>query len=350
MSITYRQLAAHEAERMLEIDNSIPIERVWRKKGGVGEKQWITVNWGQDSDYPDGNENHLAALKETFEQGGYVAGAFDGQKLAGFCSVNRNLFGSEHKYALLDQIFISNGYRGMGIGKTLFFMAVEQAKQWGADKFYICAGSSEDTLNFYTYLGCENAKEVNQALFEQDENDIQLEYDFATMPLPIKSHRLYITKFYETLAESLHKNSQNEDNRRFAPDEVFETVDEAREVISKIVRFYSQDDAPQVYAVRLKNGQHIGHVQAVPIQDGWEIGYHIAKPFTGKGYASEAIAAFLPVIMNRLGITKIYGITLAENIASRRVLEKCGFVPEYEGAGQYHGKEQQICKLKFIQN
>ncbi|MCL2285346.1 MAG: GNAT family N-acetyltransferase [Firmicutes bacterium] len=297
MSITYRQLAAHEAERMLEIDNNIPIERVWRKKGGVGEKQWITVNWHQDRDYPDGNENHLAALKETFEQGGYVAGAFDGQKLVGFCAVNRDLFGIRFKYALLDQIFISNGYRGMGIGKTLFFMAAEQARKWGADKFYICAGSSEDTLNFYVYLGCENAKEINHALYQNDVNDIQLEYSFNTISLPIKSDRLYITKFYETMAESLHENPLN--------DEVIETLDEPREIIDTIIRFYSQDDAPQIYAVRLKNGQHIGHVQAAPIQDGWKIDCHIAKPFADKGYAAEAVAAFQPVIMKHFGIAEI---------------------------------------------
>jgi len=329
MSITYRQLEAHEAERIKEIDNTIPIPRVWRKKDGV--KQWIDVNWAQDSDFPDGYDNHLSALKETFEKNGFVVGAFDKECLVGFCSINRDLFGNKFKYALLDQLFISNGYRSMGIGKKLFFMAVDEAKLWGADKFYMCAGSSEDTLNFYVSLGCEDAKEINQELYRQDENDIQLEYDFSTMTLPIKSKRLYITKFYETMAHSVHENSLDEDNRRFVPDEVFETEDEAKEIIDAIVSFYSQDDAPQIFAIIL-DGQHIGHVQAVPIsEEDWEVGYHIAKPFTGNGYASEALEAFLPVIMDYLGIERIYGITHAENIASCRVLEKCGFKLEDRG-------------------
>ena len=175
MSINYRQLAAHEAERIFEIDNTIPIKRVWRKKDGV--EQWIEVNWLQNRDFPDGNENHLAALKETFEGGGYVNGAFDGERLIGFCSVNRDIFGDKYKYILLDQMFVSDGYRRMGIGKKFFFMAIEQARQWGVDKLYICAGSSEDTLVFYRSLGCVDAKEINQQLFEQDENDVHLEYD-----------------------------------------------------------------------------------------------------------------------------------------------------------------------------
>jgi len=348
MSITYRQLAAHEAERIKEIDNTIRIKRVWRKKNGI--KQWIDVNWQQDSDFPEGYENHLTAVKSDFESGGFVVGAFNNEQLIGFCAINRNLFGNKTKYVLLDQMFISAGYRRMGIGKKMFFMCAEQAKLWGADKFYICAGSSEETLNFYIALGCENAKEVNQALYEQDENDIQLEYDFNTMPLSIKSDRLVITKFYETMAESTHVNSLDKDNRQFVPDEVFETVAEAQEAIAAIVSFYAHNDAPQIYAVHLKDGQHIGHVQAVPIQDGWEIGYHIAKPFTGHGYATEAVNAFLPAMMHHLGITEIYGITHAGNIASRRVLEKCGFVMEYQDMGQYQGEEQLICKMKFAQS
>ena len=327
MNISYRELASHEAERIGELVISNFIKRAWRNVNGV--MQWVEINWW-DKNLPDGYENHLAALKEVFEEGGFVVGAFDGEKLIGFCCIYREIFGDLYKYVLLDQLFISTEYQRKGIGKKLFFMCVEQAKIRGADKFYICSGSAEETLAFYIALGCEEVKEINPEINEECENDIQLEYDFKTMPLPIKTQRLYITKFYETMAESVRANSLDEDNRRFVPDEVFETIDEAREVISAIVSFYSDDEAPQIYAVHLKNGQHIGHVQAVPIPDGWEAGFHIAKPFTGKGYAAEAIKAFLPEIMKRLDIPEIFGITHTDNIASRRVLEKCGFTRLHE--------------------
>ena len=50
----------------------------------------------------------------------------------------------------------------------------------------------------------------------------------------------------------------------------------------------------------------------------WEIGYHVAKAYTGKGYATEAVKAFLPVISEQVGITEVYGIRLLENAASGR--------------------------------
>ena len=39
----------------------------------------------------------------------------------------------------------------------------------------------------------------------------------------------------------------------------------------------------------IQSGVAIIFVQLVPIADGkWEIGYHVAKAFTGKGYATDA--------------------------------------------------------------
>jgi len=167
------------------------------------------------------------------------------------------------------------------------------------------------------------------------------------MKILIKSQRLYITEFDESMASSVHLNSLDDDNRRFIPDEVFETVAAAKETLSTLISFYSRKDAPLVYAVILNDGRQIGHVQAYPVSNGWEIGFHIAKPFTGNGYATEAIKAFLPFIMRHLDIEQLYGMCHADNFASRKVMEKCGFALVYEGIGQYHGSEQLICNYVF---
>jgi len=45
----------------------------------------------------------------------------------------------------------------------------------------------------------------------------------------IETDRLTITRFTMDMAEAVHLNSLDEDNRRFVPDEVFETVEEAAE-------------------------------------------------------------------------------------------------------------------------
>ena len=47
----------------------------------------------------------------------------------------------------------------------------------------------------------------------------------------LKTKRLTITDFTPDMAYDVHINSLDEDNRRFVPDEVFETVDDARETV-----------------------------------------------------------------------------------------------------------------------
>ena len=42
----------------------------------------------------------------------------------------------------------------------------------------------------------------------------------------LKTERLTITEFTPDMAQAVHENSLDEDNRRFVPDEVFETVEE----------------------------------------------------------------------------------------------------------------------------
>lgn len=162
----------------------------------------------------------------------------------------------------------------------------------------------------------------------------------------IETERLVITELTMDMAMDVHKNSLDEDVRRFVPDEVFETVEEARETIEFLMSQYGSAEGPLVYAVITKDAtENIGYVQLVPIDDGnWEIGYHVAKAKTGKGYATEAVKAFLPVIAERVGITEVYGICLPENAASRRVLEKCGFETFFTGEGTYHGGIHEIIK------
>ncbi|MBO7631538.1 MAG: GNAT family N-acetyltransferase [Lachnospiraceae bacterium] len=162
----------------------------------------------------------------------------------------------------------------------------------------------------------------------------------------IETERLIISEMTMDMAEDVHRNSLDEDVRRFVPDEVFETLEEAQETVEFIMSQYGSKGGPLVYALITKEkNQNIGYAQLVPIDDGkWEIGYHVAKPYTGNGFATEAVKAFLPVISEYVGVTEVYGIRLIENAASGRVLEKCGFKEFFTGEGAYHDGVYAISK------
>lgn len=164
----------------------------------------------------------------------------------------------------------------------------------------------------------------------------------------IKTQRLEITEFTLDMVEAVHLNSLDEDNRKFNPDEVFETMEDAQGTVEFLMSVYENGDGPLVYPVLLLDGTNVGYVQAVPMDDGkWEVGYHIAQKYAGNGYATEAVKAFLPVVMKEFNITEMLGICVVENVASVKVMENAGFVKEYEGMGSYQGVEREICRFTY---
>lgn len=161
----------------------------------------------------------------------------------------------------------------------------------------------------------------------------------------IENDNLQIVKMNKSMYFDIYQNSLDEDNRKYVPDEVFDSLEEASEVVNQIINCYDSEDGPFVYTViRKKDNANLGYVQLVKIEEGWEIGYHIAKIFTGNGYATEAVNLFLNYIKNNTNLKQIIGIALATNKASRRVLEKCGFELIYEGNGLYQGRKRKIIK------
>ena len=172
------------------------------------------------------------------------------------------------------------------------------------------------------------------------------------MIMNIKTPRLTITTFSPAMTQSVYENSQDDDIRRFVPDEVYDSAEEACAAIEFLMSRYDSDDGPFVYPIITNDGgKNIGYVQLCQIDDGsWEIGYHIANQFTGQGYATEAVKAFLPAMVQKLNIKEVYGICLADNTASVRVLEKCSFVQVYQGLGDYQGKESEIVKTVWKSN
>jgi len=58
----------------------------------------------------------------------------------------------------------------------------------------------------------------------------------------------------------------------------------------------------------------------------WELSYGIVRGRWGRGYATEAAQACVRYGFEEMGLEKIVADASPENAASRRVLEKCGFV------------------------
>lgn len=62
----------------------------------------------------------------------------------------------------------------------------------------------------------------------------------------------------------------------------------------------------------------------IPEREDIDLGYRFKKKSRGKGFATEAASACLQYGFSQLRLQKIIGRALPENLASIRVLEKCG--------------------------
>lgn len=59
-----------------------------------------------------------------------------------------------------------------------------------------------------------------------------------------------------------------------------------------------------------------------------EIGYWLSESCWGRGIATNAVRAFVPVAFGRFEIMRLQAGIFSNNPASMRVLEKCGFARE----------------------
>lgn len=165
----------------------------------------------------------------------------------------------------------------------------------------------------------------------------------AHHPLLPVTERLVFTTLSPDMAEEISRNSLDDDSRRFVPDEVFETPEDASGAIAALLDAARGPEGPYVLPLLCREGgANIGYVQAAPLDEGWEIGYHIGERWRGQGYATEAVQAALPYFAAYLGVQDMLGVVLEENIASCRVLEKCGMTMLFRGTAPYQGEMRPI--------
>ena len=108
------------------------------------------------------------------------------------------------------------------------------------------------------------------------------------------------------------------------------SVENSRQIIEDIL------SAEGTFAIVIKaNGpQPVGSVgvfrtDAVADREEPEIGYWLARPFWGHGYAPEAVQYLLRCCFAKEGTRRVWCAHYAGNDKSRRVIEKCGFTRQF---------------------
>jgi GNAT superfamily N-acetyltransferase len=149
------------------------VNRCWRKI----DNEWVLKDIHFIEQWDDAQkENKISSFLWCIQNNGHVFGAFKGNRLIGFATIDSVFWGCKKEYIQLEMLHVSYDYRNKGIGKRLFSVICSKAKQNGARKLYISAHSSEESQAFYRSAGCIEAVEINKILAENEPYDCQLEY------------------------------------------------------------------------------------------------------------------------------------------------------------------------------
>lgn len=128
--------------------------------------------------------------------------------------------------------------------------------------------------------------------------------------------------------ESFHRCCQNPN---VGPDAGWEPHTSRSASLGILYRFIVNDES---WAITLKDsGRQIGSISLTPDRkrggiEAYNLGYHLAEEHWGHGYAAEAARAVLRHAFEYARVDVVSVNHYPHNHRSRRVIEKCGFVPE----------------------
>ena len=141
--------------------------------------------------------------------------------------------------------------------------------------------------------------------------------------------QISLRRFTMDDTQKIFQMSKEESLGRFLPDQVYQDYDEASNVLAFLIRSSEGihiESQPYVLGVILNDDELIGHVGASKIEEGIEIGYAIETQHQGLGYAQKAVSQMLQLLEVNTNVREIYGIVDPKNEASKKVLERCGFL------------------------
>lgn len=161
------------------------------------------------------------------------------------------------------------------------------------------------------------------------------------MSKSIETERLYFRELVPSDEEGMFEMDSNPEVHTYLGKNPIKTIEESRIAISSIMEQYRTNGIGR-WAVLLKEtGEFIGWAglkleRNVNGHDShYDLGYRFIQKHWGKGYASEAAAAFVDYGFNVMKLEKINATADPSNAASRKVLERAGlkFIETFDHEG-----------------
>lgn len=165
-------------------------------------------------------------------------------------------------------------------------------------------------------------------------------------PFPnLETERLYLRRVAKEDVNEIFALRSNEETMQYIPRPLVKTEEDAMAHIAMMDEKIDNNEGIN-WAITLKNDSKliglIGHYRIKPEHFRAEIGYMLLPEFHGKGIIVEAIKETVKYGFEIMKLHSIEAVIDPENLASEKVLQKCGFVKEA------HFKENEYYEGRFL--
>ena len=143
----------------------------------------------------------------------------------------------------------------------------------------------------------------------------------------LETDRLLLREYVEDDAEAFFRLNSNPEVSRFVPDQPLLSVEQARQIlVERPIADYRNHGFGRGACILKSTGEQIGMAGLKYLAELGEVdvAYRIMPTHWGQGLATEVALASVRFGFAQLGLKRIIGLVMPENIASARVLEKTG--------------------------
>ena len=148
--------------------------------------------------------------------------------------------------------------------------------------------------------------------------------------IELKSDRLILRKFKENDAEKIYNSFINDESFLYYANKERRSFEQEKESLKGIEEKYNNKEYYN-WLITLKNDIVIGaiNLNVDNYNESVEFNYAIDEKHQNKGYMTEALNVIKEFVINDLEANRFFGGCEINNIASKKVMEKCGL--KYEG-------------------
>jgi RimJ/RimL family protein N-acetyltransferase len=140
-----------------------------------------------------------------------------------------------------------------------------------------------------------------------------------------ETERLLIRKLILADLEPFHQLESNPNVLKYATGEVKNLEENKKELLDLISRYDKHYNDFWIYAIERKSDKiFVGTLALVKDNIDDEIGYRFLEKYWGNGYGFQVCKATI-VYCKQIGVKKLIGYVVDENIASAKILEKLNF-------------------------